>query len=230
VVESLDAVEAAGTADSRHYLLLGEANLEMGYRNRAEEYLRKGSDLPRAKTLLGELYYGKRRYSRAQKTFRSVLEKDPGNYSANLHLGYIHYRRKEYSAALRHYRAAVESAPRSAHARLSLAALQRAMGKQEAAIESFRKGLALPGIPADEGKRAYNTLCVLLIRQGRYRETIRAASSGSEKYPHSGGLYYYWGIALYKTGQRDEAKAKFKKAAEDPRWKNEALKKFHAIR
>ncbi|MBD3178182.1 MAG: hypothetical protein GF417_00530, partial [Candidatus Latescibacteria bacterium] len=89
VGESLDAVEAAGTADSRHYLLLGEANLEIGYRNRAEEYLEKASDLPRAKTLLGELYYGKRRYSRAQKTFRSVLEKDPGNYSANLHLGYI---------------------------------------------------------------------------------------------------------------------------------------------
>ncbi|MFO7914340.1 MAG: tetratricopeptide repeat protein [Candidatus Krumholzibacteriales bacterium] len=230
VRESLREVQAAGEADQRHYLMLGEASLNLGFKSSAEEYLKKAGGLERAETLLGELYYGRRKYSRAEKTFRAVLEKDPDNYSANLHLGYINYRRKDYRPALRHYRRAVEAAPRSAHARLSLAALYRAMGKDDAAIETFRKGLNLPGVPRDEGRRAYNTLCLLLLKNGRYGETIRTAGKGAEKYPGSGGLYYYWGIALYKTGRLAEAKAKFKKASRDPLWKDEALKKFHAIR
>ena len=229
VRQSLQDVLAAGEADQRHYLMLGEANLKLGFRSSAEEYLKKAGGLERAETLLGELYYGRRKYSRAEKAFRAVLEKDPDNYSANLHLGYINYRRKNYRPALTYYRRAVEAAPRNAHARLSLAALYRAMGRNDAAIESFRRGLKLPGVPPDEGRKAYNTLCVLLLRKGRYAETIRNAAEGAEKYPDSGGLHYYWGIALYKTGRRDEAKARFKRASQDPLWKDEALKKFHAI-
>jgi len=229
VRESLREVNISGEADSRHYLLLGEANLKLGYKSAAEDYLKRASGLERAETLLGELYYEKGKYSRAEKTFRSVVEKHPGNYTAHLHLGYIYYRRRKYGAALTHYRAAAEADPRSSHARLSLAALQRAMGKQREAIRSFRKGLTLPGIPAEEGRKAYNTLCLLLIKNGRYAETARTARKGTEKYPNSGGLYYYWGIALYNMERRSEAKAKFKRAAQDPAWKNEALKKFHAI-
>ena len=52
----------------------------------------------------------------------------------------------------------------------------------------------------------------------------------SGEFSTAGGLYFYWGEALLKQGRKAEAKEKYKLAAEDPKWKDSALKRFHSIK
>lgn len=227
---SVLAVEQAGAADERHYLLLGRAEYESGNRQKAEEYLTKAGSFAQANTMLGEIYFDSGRTSRAKASFEKAVRKDPGSYSAHIHLGYIEYSRNRFSSALSHYEKALKIAPANAHAHLSIAALYKKMKKPSSAITHFKKGLELEGAPPDERKNAYDTLCRLLFEEKRTDEVYRVVRRGIDEFPGSGGLYFYWGMALLKDGLSSRAKAKFKEAATDPVWRKAALQRFHSIR
>jgi Flp pilus assembly protein TadD len=223
------AAESNGAADSRHFLLIGEADLELGYKGEAEKYLLKARDQERALVLLGQLYYEDGRLEEAERTFESILEKNPDNYTAHIHLGWLHASRSENRRAAEHYRRAVALNPGDPLAALSLAALLERMERSEEAISYYRQGLALPGVPAEEKRKAYNSLSRLLVTDGRTTEAIKVIRAGLGEFPGAGGLYYQWGEALLREGNKAEAKNKFKRAADDPVWRDVALRKIYAI-
>ncbi|HMA76204.1 MAG TPA: tetratricopeptide repeat protein [Candidatus Krumholzibacteriaceae bacterium] len=223
-------LEKKGAADRRHYLMIGRADLRLGYKAEAEKYLLKANGMKEADLLLGKLYYGRGRYSEAQKAFQKTLRKDKGNYSAHIYSGYIYYSRKRYAKALEHYRKALRTR-NSSQANLCLAAVHQKLGNYSSAIEYFEDGLSKNDPRGtNERKKAYNTLCRLLIKRGKTDRAYSVIRRGIREFPDSGGLYFYWGTALFKDGFHARAKDKFKKAARDPSWKEIALKKFHSIR
>jgi tetratricopeptide (TPR) repeat protein len=224
------ALESAGTADARHYLLAGQADLELGYRTEAEKYLIKAGDLELAHSLLGRLYYDRGDLERAEESFLSVLQINGSDYAANLHMGYIRYHQRKYHGAIKYYSAAHSSEPSDPMACLSLAAAYEKSGDRASALKNYRKGLGLDGIAPSERKKVYTTTARLLLETGQPGEVEKLASQGVKEFSTAGGLYFYWGEALLKQGRKPEAKEKYKKAAEDPMWKDNALERFHSIR
>lgn len=224
------SIDTAGKADERHYLLAGQADLELGYRTEAEKYLLKAGDLELAQSLLGGLYYDRGDLDGAETAYLKALDMNSSNYAANLHMGYIRYHEKKYRSAIRYYTAAHTTAPSDPLACLSLAAAYEKSGNRSLAIEYYRKGLNLKGIDPSERKKVYTTTARLLLETGQLDEVGKFASTGIGEFSTAGGLYFYWGEALLKQGRNSEAKEKYKKAAEDPQWKDSALKRFHSIR
>jgi tetratricopeptide (TPR) repeat protein len=224
------SLDTAGKADARHYLLAGQADLELGYRTEAEKYLLKAGDLELAQSLLGGLYYDRGDLDNAEKAFLKSLDMNSSNYTANLHMGYIRYHEKKYRGAIQYYGGAHTAAPSDPLACLSLAAAYEKSGDRSSAIEYYRKGLSLKGIDPSERKKVYTTTSRLLLETGQLDEVGKFASTGVGEFSAAGGLYFYWGEALLKQGRKSEAKEKYKKAAEDPQWKDSALKRFHSIR
>lgn len=224
------SLEAAGMADARHYLLAGQADMELGYRTEAEKYLLKAGDLELAQSLLGKLYYDRGDLDSAEGAFSRALTMDSSNYTANLHMGYIKYHEKKYRGAIRYYTAAHQAEPADPMACLSLAAAYEKSGDRTSALEYYRKGLRMKGIDLSERKKVYTTTARLLVETGQYDEVGKLASAGAGEFSSAGGLYFYWGEALLKQGRKTEAKEKYKVAAEDPKWKDSALKRFHSIK
>ncbi|HSG28654.1 MAG TPA: tetratricopeptide repeat protein [Candidatus Krumholzibacterium sp.] len=222
--------EGYGTADARHFLLLGEASLELGYGQEAEKYLRKAGDIELATVLLGKLYYGRGNTALAEEAFRRTLEKNSMNYLANLHMGYISFSEGRKAAALKYYTKAHKADPSDPLACLSMASLYEKMGRSGEAVEYYRKALGLEKTPRVERKKVYVSLTKILLQENRLSETGTAAAEGIREFPAAGGILYYWGEALLRQGDSAGAKEKFKKAAEDPAWKKHALERFHSIR
>ena len=94
------SLDTAGKADARHYLLAGQADLELGYRTEAEKYLLKAGNLELAQSLLGKLYYDRGDLDSAEGAFVKALAMNDSNYTANLHMGYIRYHEKRYRGAI----------------------------------------------------------------------------------------------------------------------------------
>ncbi len=224
------AAGSAGAADQRHYALLGRADVELGYDDEAEKYLRMAGGIEISQALLGELYYGRGKLSLAQDAFLKTLEINPLNFSANLHLGYIQFGRGRLQKAMEYYKTAYRSDPSNPLGCLSLASLYEKMNDDAKAIEYYEKAISLEGIPRAEKIKVYVTLSRLLVGSGRYSETSPIVKKGLVEFPDSGGLYFYWGEALLRLGNGREAKEKFKRAAQDPSWKKPALSRFHSIR
>ncbi len=222
--------ESYGTADKRHYLLIGQADLELGYKTEAEKYLLKAASLELAKTLLGKLYYNQGKISKAETAFEETLKKNPVNYIANLHLGYISFNRGRLEKALDYYRRAHRTDPENALACLSLASLHQKMNHPVKAIEYYNKSISLKKIPQAEKKKAYISLCHLLLKENMINDIYSAVEKGLADFPSSGGLYFYWGEALLRQGKQSDAKEKYKQAARDAAWKKHALARFHSIR
>ncbi len=224
------ALETAGKAEGRHFLLLGEADLELGQKGEAKEYLKRAKGESRAHYLLGTIYYGEGNYDRAAAEFETVLESDPHNPSAHLHMGWLAYRDGDNRRALRHYREAVRLNPGDPLPALSLAGLLEEMKRDDEAIEHYRDALSLPGIPPEEKRKAYNSFSRLLVEGGRLDEAERVIARGLGEFPNSGGLYYQWGMLLLKRGDRAGAIEKLKTASRDPVWKEAALRRIGSIR
>jgi tetratricopeptide (TPR) repeat protein len=223
------ALETAGTAESRHFLLLGEADLELGQKGEAKVYLKKAKGETRAHYLLGTLYYGEGKYEQAADEFEMVLRADPDNPSAHLHMGWLAYRSGEERKALTHYREAVRLNPGDPLPVLSLAGLLEEMKRTSEAIEYYRDALSLPGIPREEKRKAYNSFCRLLVEAGMLDEAERSIARGLREFPGSGGLYYQWGMSLLERGNSGGAIEKLKEAARDPVWKETALRRINSI-
>ena len=223
-------LESSGNIESRHYLLLGEADLELGYRSEAELYLKKATAESRAHYLLGELYYSRGKTEEAEREFETVLRSNPDNYSAHLHLGWLYYKKGKKREALDHYRSAVRLNPADPLSALSLAGLLDEMDQKGKAIERYSEALSLPGIPREEKRKAYNSLSRLLVETKRYPMAKDVIRDGLVEFPGSGGLYYQWGIILLSEGSKEEAKEKLRKAAADPVWRETALQRIHTIR
>lgn len=224
------ALESAGKAESRHFLLLGEADLELGQKREAEIYLKKAKGETRAHFLLGKLYYGEGKNERAAGEFEAVLRSDPDNPSAHLHLGWLAYRSGEHRKALRHYREAARLNPGDPLPALSLAGLLEEMKRNGEAIEHYRDALSLPGIPREEKRKAYNSFCRLLVEARMFDKAELSIQRGLEEFPDSGGLYYQWGMLLLERGGREGAVEKLKQAARDPAWKETAVRRINSIR
>jgi tetratricopeptide (TPR) repeat protein len=224
------ALETAGKTEGRHFLLLGEADLELGQKGEAKEYLKRAKGETRAHYLLGTIYYGEGKYDRAAAEFEAVLGTDPDNPSAHLHMGWLAYRNGDNRRALRHYREAVRLNPGDALPALSLAGLLEEMKRNGEAIEHYRDALSLPGIPSEEKRKAYNSFSRLLVEGGRLDEAERVIAGGLEEFPNSGGLYYQWGMLLLERGDRTGAIEKLRAAARDPVWKEAAIRRIGSIR
>ena len=96
-------------------------------------------------------------------------------------------------------------------------------------FEYYEKGLTMKGIAASERKNVCTAVTRLYVETGQYDEAETFASRHAGEFSTAGGIYFYWGEALLKQGRKAEAKDKYKKAAGDPAWKDNALKRFHSI-
>jgi tetratricopeptide (TPR) repeat protein len=224
------AAEMAGAADSRHYLLLGEADMALGYKGEAEKYLKMANEHERGRYLLGKLYYGQGKLMKAERAFKEVLAGNPDMFSAHLHLGWIYYDGGKHGKALNHYENAVRIRPGDPLARLSLAGLFEEIKRPDEAIKHYKDALSRDGIPREEKKKVYNSLSRLLVSRERTAEAVSVINEGLREFPGSGGLYFQWGEALLKEGKKDHAREKYKLSAGDPLWRETALRRLHSIR
>jgi tetratricopeptide (TPR) repeat protein len=224
------SLESAGAADGRHYLLIGRAGIELGYKTEARGYLEKAGRIELALTLLGTLHYEKGNLSGAEEAFLEALEINGSNFSANLHLGYINFHRGRIGSSIEYYRKAHLSDKTDPLACLSLASACEKKGRKGDAIKYYVKGLKLKGIEKSERKKVYITTARLMVETGRHVELETLVRAGLSEFPSSGGLYFYWGESLLKQGKKAEAKDRFNKASGDTQWKKAALSRFHSIR
>ncbi|GEM_PF-4844860 len=229
VRSSVLAAERAGAAETRHYLLIGEADIELGYRQEAEKYLERTPGSERSNLLLGKLFYSQGMMGRAENHFSETLRYNPDNYSAHLHMGWLKYSSGELNKALRHYKRAIEVRPEDPIATLSLAALLEKMNRIDDSINYLKKALSFTRTPKDKRKEAYNSLSRLLVEREEYADAISVIRKGLEEFPESGGLHYQWGELLLRNGRKSEAAGKYKIAAEDPAWKELALRRLYSI-
>jgi tetratricopeptide (TPR) repeat protein len=223
-------LETAGAAEGRHHLLAGRASLELGYRSEARKELKQAGDIELAHTLLGTMAYERGDLDEAAAEFKDALRLDPVNFTANLHLGYISYHRGRLKEAIGYYRTAYEIDENNPLACLSLAAAFEKYGDAVSAVKYYKAGILLDGTPAQERRKVYLTLVRLLYQLGRDSEIEFTAKRGLLEFPDEGGLRYYWGEALLRMNHPAAAKEQFRLAAQDPQWKDPALKRFHSIR
>jgi len=223
-------LETAGAADGRHHLLAGRAAIELGYRSEAQQQLRRAGDIELAHTLLGTLAYERGDLDAAATAFGDALRLNPVNFTANLHLGYISYHRGRYRKAIDYYRTAHKIDETNPLACLSLAAACEKIDDRASAVKYYEAGLMLKETPAAERRKVYLSLVRLLYELGRDSEVEIAAKRGLAEFPDEGGLSFYWGEALLRMNHPADAKERFRQAAQDPRWKDPALKRFHSIR
>ena len=78
-------------------LIIGQTNLQLARAGQAEEYLIRAVNRTedpaiekRARLLLGQLYFDRQEYFKAEKEYREILEIDPNSADAHFNLGEIY--------------------------------------------------------------------------------------------------------------------------------------------
>ncbi|HLW79906.1 MAG TPA: tetratricopeptide repeat protein, partial [Terriglobia bacterium] len=84
-------------------------------------------------------------------------------------------------------------------------------------LASLVLGSATPVIRAQDSEPAFVDQISSLVSSGQLDRAVDAAREAVGRFPHSSQLYQLYGVALFKKGANEDARAAFRRAVElDP--------------
>ncbi len=141
---------------------------------------------------------------------RRLVEEFPADERAHNLIGNLHFGRQEYARAIRHFTQATEINRDYSPPYNSLGYSERALGNYGAAEEAFKKYIEiLPGEP-----NPYDSYAELLMKLGRYQESIENYRQALEKDETFVASYVGIGNNHIFLGQGEEARASFQQLFE----------------
>jgi tetratricopeptide (TPR) repeat protein len=165
---------------------------------------------------LGSLYMRQNILDKAIAEHTTAIEKDPKAISAHMNLGMIYEARKDYPKAKEYYRSALRIDPRFPPAANNLAYLNTEEGGNidEAlalAIEAKRR---LPDDP-----NVSDTIGWVYYKKNIYGRAVAYLREANDKVKENPFMRFHLGMALYKTGEKEQARRELRKALElDPKF------------
>jgi len=158
---------------------------------------------------LGHLYAQTKRYDEALAKMEQALTVNPKNISAYMLTGIIHEQRADIPKARVAYEKVLELNPRFGPAANNLAYIYSEHGgdKEKALTLAQTAKELLP-----EDPRVTDTLAWILYKRGIYERSLSLLKESIEKLGDNAEVQYHYGMALYKTGNRQAAKEALTKA------------------
>lgn len=138
---------------------------------------------------------------------RAAIEADPEEKIAHHFLGVV-LEESDSESAIACYRKVVEIDPKDAEAHCKLGHALSKQGDLDGAMECYRKGLELNPQDANAHNSAAWTLATTADRASQYscsQQAVEWARRANDLEPNNGGLLKTLGVALYRTGQRQDA-------------------------
>jgi len=141
------------------------------------------------------------RLERAQRLYRKILSRQPGNADALHFLGVLLHQQGESDQAVRMIDRALRARPDYVDAHKNLGNVYLEAGQPDKAEACYRRALELDPVDAD----AWNNLCVALKSQQRFSEAAEAGSRAVSLHPQHLNAWFNLGNALKYSGQFDGA-------------------------
>jgi Tfp pilus assembly protein PilF len=161
--------------------------------------------------MLGIISDSRGQYDAAASYYKEAIDIDPDYSEAHNALGAAYSKQQKWKEALKSYRRALDNKlyPTPNVVYLNIGRVYMAQKEYEKAIESFReaKGYAKQDFIIFE-------LGSALFESGRIGESIQEFREGVAMSPQNANLRYSLALAFLKGGNKKEAIAEFKKAAE----------------
>jgi thioredoxin-like negative regulator of GroEL len=80
-----------------------------------------------------------------------------------------------------------------------------ALGREAEAVGFYEAALSLPGLSEDDRRGAFTGLGSSFRVLGRYADSVATLTLGTEEFPDDGALATFLAMALYNSGDRDQA-------------------------
>ncbi len=163
----------------------------------------------------------------AEKIYRAVLRKQPGNADALHFLGVLLHQTGQSERAVESISRALVFNPRYLDAHLNLGNILREMGRLDDAAARYRQLLAL----APGHALAHNNLGVVLRNQGRFDESLAVLQQGLAGNPEHADLLHNLGNAWKNLKQHEQAIEAYRRAiVANPRQFDACFSLWHALR
>jgi Flp pilus assembly protein TadD len=143
----------------------------------------------------------RQRFERAAQEYVEVQRFNADRPEARVTLGAFFARRRQTAEAEVEYRAAIRLAPNFVQAYVNLADLYRGMGRDEDSETTLRQALSI--VPDDAA--VSHALGLALVRQRRLSEALPLLAKAAALDLHQSRYAYVYAVALYSSGQREEA-------------------------
>ena len=176
-----------------------------------ERVLRASPKHSRARLLLAKSYLNLKQHDKAKECYEQVAKDNPTSAMPHLGLAQVHAARGLPEAAVLCYEEALKRAPGDPVATNNLATTLLELGRDldrahELAAEQRKRFPASP-ILAD----TYGWIC---YHRGEYQKAINALAFATERWPRVADTRYHHGMALYKAGKVEKARAELAAALE----------------
>ena len=169
---------------------------------------------PEPNNNLARIYLIQGKKDAAKEKFETALKANPDNPAAYMSLGYIFQESNEKDKAMAVYEKALEKHPNLWVAANNLAALLSedpgSKNDLERALELAKKAQTLK---KDE-PAIQDTLGWIYCQMGDLDQAVDYLDKALSGRPEDAVFNYHMGMALYKSGRKDEAKEKLAKAVE----------------
>jgi tetratricopeptide (TPR) repeat protein len=180
--------------------------------------IRLQPDLADAHYTLGVLYWQKGDFDRASGELQQAIQNQPNYPEAHYTLGTVLKQQGKLPEAAAELREAIQLQPDFAGAHTTLAGVLRQLGDATGAAEEAKAGARITAssnslqtatFSTNSGKR--------LLDAGDLNGAISQFRSAIQSQPNYAAAHYQLGLALQRSGQKDEARKEFEKATElDP--------------
>jgi tetratricopeptide (TPR) repeat protein/transglutaminase-like putative cysteine protease len=165
---------------------------------------------PEAEKLFQEGYQALQNHdnTRAEESFRRVIQMDPKYPYAHANLGTTYLNEGDLQRGIEELRKEEELFPDEAYTHRMLARALAYKHQNAESMDEFRKLLALD--PKDQD--AALNLAQLLTQEKKYPETVTVLEKAMEQAPDSAPLQFQLGFAYVRNGQNDKGLALLQKA------------------
>jgi cytochrome c-type biogenesis protein CcmH/NrfG len=143
------------------------------------------------------------RFAESAETFKKALATDPTLHAARVNLAIAYLYVPDIPAARQAAEEAVKAQPEDPYSNYILALIARTEGRAEEAVPYVQKVLARD--PKDLGANV--TLGQVYLQMRQYEDAARAFRIAAEAEPYNVSAAYNLGVALTRSGQREEGQA-----------------------
>ena len=143
------------------------------------------------------------RFAEAAETFKKALATDPTLHAARVNLAIAYLYVPDIPAARQAAEEAVKAQPEDPYSNYILALIARTEGRAEEAVPYVQKVLARD--PKDLGANV--TLGQVYLQMRQYEDAAKAFRIAAEAEPYNVSAAYNLGVALTRSGQREEGQA-----------------------
>lgn len=175
-------------------------------------YLEKNPESGEAHKILGLNQFMLGSAENAEVELKRSAEFVPQDWETWYFLGRIYFTRNDLISALSMFKRAIELDPQSVKAHNHLGQTYEGLVQYQAAREAYLKAIALERQQTTKSEWPYFNLGVLYIKEGRAQEAIEYLRQALARNPSSSEGMTKLGLALFSTGNYDDALMKFNDA------------------